>query len=275
MRSVTNPLFPAQVEGAVTLQALIDAREGNRLPLELALYVSGEVGKQVAQLQAIGREGSLDPKRVWCTSKGAVTVHEAKGGESRSLGPLVYQLLSGAEDVSAWPPSYFNPSVAESLDAAVMSAVNPDGPSDTRAMVEALNAATQELDQEASVAGMARLVFAVPDEPKAELAAPVEKPAPRLAPPPIQPPADDEPVRRAPRPTARLIAAMVIFLAGIGGYALTGSTTMKLAPISDPVVVPAAPVASPSQKPADPIRVQKAVKTWTAKATASRKPKTK
>ena len=53
MRTGTSPLFPASTEGAVTLNAVIETREGDRLPLELALYVSLEVSKQVARLHAL------------------------------------------------------------------------------------------------------------------------------------------------------------------------------------------------------------------------------
>ncbi len=168
MRSVTQPLFPASV-GAVTLQDVLDAREGDRLPLDLALYVSGEVGKQVTQLQAQGREGALDPKRVWCTHKGAVVVHEASGGKAdpHALSDLVYRLLSGSGEVSAWPPSYFNPSVAESIDAAVMKAIAEEGPEVRSALLDAVTSAATSVDPEVAVDGMARLVYAVsPDEPK-------------------------------------------------------------------------------------------------------------
>lgn len=233
MRTVTNPLFPAQVAGAVTLQDLIDAREGDRLPLDLALYVSAQLGKQVEQLKVIGRQGVLDPKRVWCTSKGAVVVHEAVDTsrvEPRGLARLIYRLLSGAGDVSAWPPSYFNPSVAEPLDAAVMSAVNEEQPEDLQAVVEAVNAASVELDPEASVAGMARLVFAVPDP----------EPAPPPAPGPLAP------VVTAPRRKWPLAAAAGVLL--VGAFWL-GFSTSSPAPVAAPVPVAAKVVAAPKPGP--------------------------
>lgn len=208
MRSVTHPLFPAQVAGAVTLQDVIDAREGDRLPLELALYVSGEVGKQVAQLESMGRQGALDPKRVWCTSKGAVVVHEAQGTtDPHALSDLVYRLLSGSGDVSAWPPSYFNPSVDDSIDAAVMRAVNGEQPEAKQALVETVTSAANALDPEAAVDGMARLVFAVEPKP-AEPA-----PAPRAAEPVSAPAVPVTPIPWiTPRRTAIAAAAALAML---------------------------------------------------------------
>lgn len=224
MRSVTQPLFPAQA-GAVTLQEVIDAREGDRLPLELALYVSGEVGRQVTQLQALGRQGALDPKRVWCTSKGAVVVHEAHGTSSpHALSDLVYRLLSGSGDVSAWPPSYFNPSVAESIDAAVMSAVSGEKPEDPRALVDVVSAAASTLDPEAFADGMARLVFAV--EPKAPGEAPKAAPLP---PEPVSEVSVPVPKQRT-RAIAAGTAALVLLVAIVCAAALGGSAPAVAVP---------------------------------------------
>jgi hypothetical protein len=165
MRAFTSPQFPAQLDGAVTLQAAIDAREGDRLPLELALYISSELGKQVAQLKAMGRGvAELDARRVWCTRQGAVWIPETseKAGSASGLGRLVYGLLSGASEVSDWPPSYFNPGVDASLDAAVMAALNAD---DAQAVVDAVTVAVGQLEPGAPIESMARLVLSVPDEP--------------------------------------------------------------------------------------------------------------
>ena len=260
MRSVTTPLFPAQVAGAVTLQDVIDAREGNRLPLDLAVYLAAELGKQAAQLKALGRQFVLDPKRVWCTSKGAVVVHEAidAPSESRGLGRLIYRLLSGSGDVSAWPPSYFNPSVAQSLDAAVMSAVSDEQPEDLGALVDALNAASSGLDSEAAVAGMARLVFAVPDErPSVE-----QKAAPELE-------TSELPVvRRAwlnPWRGTALAAAIVVLL----GIALSFSGgSPEVAPGAAPVVAPV--VVPPRQKTVEAFRAKQLLKGATAKSQRGR-----
>ena len=261
MRSVTTPFFPAQIAGAVTLQAVIDAREGDRLPLDMALYVAGELGRQVSQLHALGREGSLDPSRVWCTSKGAVVVQEAAAGEARALGPLVYKLLSGSGDVSAWPPSYFNPSVAESIDEAVMSVVNGHDPESTRAMVEALTVAAGGLDQEESISGMARLVYAVSDEP-----------APRVvvAPRPSVPSLPSAPIvgrRPSPRRIALIAVACLVFLAGAIGLAVWGPAKangeVAVAPVAAPVA--AQPVVAAKAAP------QKSVKAPGSKAPSARK----
>ncbi len=168
--ALTSPLFPAQVDGAVTLQAAIDAREGDRLPLEVALYIAAELAHHVAELNALGRGvGAIDPKRVWCTRQGAVWVPETSepSGDGAGLGRLVYRLLSGAGEVTAWPPSYYNPAVDPSLDAAVMAAVSGEGPQDAKAMVEAVKAASVQLEPSASIDGMARLVLAVADDGEA------------------------------------------------------------------------------------------------------------
>ncbi len=275
MRSVTTPLFPAQLEGAVTLQAVMDAREGDRLPLDLALYVSGELGKQVVELQKLGREGSLDPKRVWCTSKGAVVVHEAAPGEARALGSLVYRLLSGSGDVSAWPPSYFNPSVAESVDVAVMAALAGEKPEDTKAMVEALNAAASGLDQEASVTGMARLVFAVSDEPKAPAsparARSISIELERFAAPPSPEWVAAARAWLTPLNAAVVGGAVLVILAGSIGIAVSGPS--KAAPVVEAVSEPA-PVASPltiREQTVAAFKAQKLLKTASAKAASSKK----
>jgi hypothetical protein len=266
MRSVTTPLFPAQIAGAVTLQAVIDAREGDRLPHELALYVSGELGKQVAELQKIGREASLDPQRVWCTSKGAVVVPEAAPGEPRGLGALIYRLLSGSREVSAWPPSYFNPLVGDSLDAAVMSAVDTDKPEETRAMVDALSAAASGLDPEASVTGMARLVFAVSDEPKA---------APGIA---AVTTAELDSIQRNqpwlnPRRAAGIAGGALALLLVMIALAISGPAKVVVAP---PVAqAPVVQVKSVREKTVEAFRAKKLLETASAKATTLKKGRAK
>ncbi len=273
MRSVTTPLFPAQIEGAVTLQALIDAREGNRLPLELAMYLSGELSRQVTQLQALGRAGSLDPNRVWCTSKGAVVVHESAPGEAHGLGPLIYRLLSGSGEVSAWPPSYFNPSVAEAVDVAVMSAVNTANPQDTQAMLEVLNAAAIGLDQEASITGMARLVFAVSDDSKS-----VPAPLPALV---VARSSAEQEVDRAvswpqrarawgtPRRFAFVGGAGLVLIAAMIALAVGGRTRVEVTRVEQPVKEQAVAIAAES--PSEVSQPKKQLKMAIAKAPASKK----
>lgn len=195
MRTGTSPLFPASTEGAVTLNAVIETREGDRLPLELALYVSLEVSKQVARLHALGKgAGALGAKTVWCLRDGRVVVGEHEAGSQRdevhALGRLVYRLLSGSDSVSEWPPSYFNPGVDAELDAVVMSTLSSDPskrPYSAHVLVEAVGGVFEELDLQPSPEGLQRLVLAVPDEePAAPVveAAPV-KPAPAPAPAPV------------------------------------------------------------------------------------------
>ena len=210
MPALTRALFPAQVDGAVTLQAALDAREGDRLPLEVALYIAAELATHVAELNALGKGvGAIDPSRVWCTRQGAVWVPETADpkADGAGLGGLVYRLLSGAAEVTAWPPSYFNPAVDSSLDAAVMDAVNGEGPKDAKAMVEAVKAACKQLVPAASIEGMARLVLAVPDEE----VPPPPKRAPR-PPTQVELPAVVAPHRWLKEQAAPLSVALLVLL---------------------------------------------------------------
>ncbi|MBX7100690.1 MAG: hypothetical protein K1X89_23455 [Myxococcaceae bacterium] len=190
----------------MTLNAVIETREGDRLPLELALFVSMEVSKQVARLHALGKgAGSLSAKTVWCLRDGRVVVGECEAGSQRdevhALGRLVYRLLSGSESVSEWPPSYFNPGVDAELDAVVMSTLSSDPskrPYSAHVLVEAVSGVFEELDLEPSPEGLQRLVLAVPDEEPVTVAEPAPVQAAVVAPAPA--PAKVPVLKPHPRP---------------------------------------------------------------------------
>jgi hypothetical protein len=274
MRSVTHPLFPAQA-GAVTLQDVIDAREGDRLPLELALYVSGEVGRQVSQLQAQGPRAaatattSRRSTRCW-----AVVVHEAIGGKTdpHALSDLVYRLLSGSGDVSAWPPSYFNPSVAETIDAAVMKAVAEDQPEARSALLDVVRSAADAGDPESAVDGMARLVYAVPDEPKKAFVPKRTSTVSDLMVPQVAPPswfAWFTPQRTA---IAAGVALLVVLIATV--FAASGRKAPAVAaPVPAAVAAPAvAPVElTPAETRLRTVEAYRATKQKPAKPVASKR----
>lgn len=211
MRTGTPPLFPAVVDGAATLQAVLDARDGERLPLEMALYVGLEVSQQVARLHALGKGvGPLDPKAVWCQRDGGIFVPEGASANVRedlaATGRLVYWLLTGAEANLEEPPSAHNPLVDDELDAVVMASIGEPAkrPYSAHVLVETIGGVFEELDLTPSPEGMQRLVLAVPD-PEPEALMPVTPPTAPL--PPAQlaaamertPPAPPPPTRRAPR----------------------------------------------------------------------------
>ena len=240
MGAHTSPSVPV-VDGAVTLQAAIDAREGDRLPLELALYISGEVGRQVERLHALGKGvAALDPKRVWCTRQGAVFVPETSSArpEGEGLARLVYRLLSGSGEVSAWPPSYFNPGVEASLDEAVMAAVDAEAPEKTEAMVAVLSAAASRLEANASIDGMARLVLAVPDDEPAPVA--IARRPPTLLELIVARPFEWRPFLREQWAPLAVATLVVLFAAMV----LSGFAGREVAPLP-PIAAPVATIGTP------------------------------
>lgn len=186
--------MPHTTPGAVTLEQILEAREGERLPLDVALSASLAISQKLSEFHVAGLSASpLTAAGVRCFEGGQIALTPAplisQNDDVHRLGRLVYRLLSGSESVSEWPPSYFNPGVDSELDAVLMATVSPDRnvrPCDARVLIDAISGLFEELGLSPSREGLAHLVLSVPDaEPAAAAPVQVAVAAGPVAPPPV------------------------------------------------------------------------------------------
>ncbi|MBX7097299.1 MAG: hypothetical protein K1X89_06290 [Myxococcaceae bacterium] len=212
--------MPHTTPGAVTLEQILEAREGERLPLDVALSTCLAVAQKLSEFHVAGLSASpLTADGIRCFKGGQIALTPAplvsQNDDVHRLGRLVYRLLSGSESVSEWPPSYFNPGVDAELDAVVMATVAPDRngrPCDARVLIDAISGLFEELGLSPSKEGLGNLMLAVPGasgllppvQAASTAAVAVEPPSPV-----VQVAALPAPVQPAPAPVPVVVQAPV------------------------------------------------------------------